>query len=83
MRAGKVPDWSGGTYDSGTSRGKDDYMELGESNTWRRDPPAARVVTVESEARGRLPVAHLPSNVTSIYSDDYPGDEDPRLGNRS
>ncbi len=78
MRAGKVPDWSGGTYDSGTSRGKDDYMELGESNTWRRDPPAARVVTVESDhaaGRGRLPVAHLPSNVTSIYSDDYPGAE--------
>lgn len=60
-------------------------MELGESNTWRG--PAAAVVRVDDtgagrgrvERGGRGPVSHLPSNVTSIYSDDFPRAESPRL----
>ena len=73
------------SYDSATSRGgggggKDDYMELGDSRAWRRggSPPAARVLRLETttarrrdddEWGGRGPVSHLPSHVTSIYSD--------------
>ena len=91
--AGKaLPEWrsSSGAYESGstTRGGKDEYMELEESNHWQQQrpgPAAATIVEVEDHVGGERrknnewggggrsgPVAHLPSNVTSIYSDDYP-----------
>ena len=86
VRASKVPDWSG-AYESAATRGKDDYMELGESNTWQG--PATTILHVDDDGAvrgrnewgdqqgGRGPVASLPSNVTSIYSDDYPRADSP------
>ncbi|CAF9914643.1 hypothetical protein IMSHALPRED_001968 [Imshaugia aleurites] len=87
VRAKNPPEWSGAAYDSASRGAKDDYMELGESNTWRGGP-AATVVRVHDDdaghgaaGRGRVewgargPVSHLPSNVTSIYSVDYPSAE--------
>lgn len=83
VRASKVPEWSG-AYES-ASRGKDDYMELGESNAWQGATTtivhvdANGTVHGRSEEGGRGPVSHLPSNVTSIYSDDYPRADSPHL----
>ena len=60
-----------------SSRGMDDYMELGESNTWQEGPAKAAVVRVQKHERhegggGGGPVAHLPRNVTSsVYEDNY------------
>lgn len=88
VRAGKVPEWSG-AYESAATRGKDDYMELGESNTWQGT--ATTIVHVDDngaihgrsewgEQGGRAPVSSLlPSTVTSIYSDDYPRADSPHL----
>lgn len=80
VRAGKVKDWKSGMYESSgatSSRGMDDYMELGESNTWQEGPTKAAVVRLQESEGGRHeggggPVAHLPRHVTSsIYEYDY------------
>ncbi|CAD6591223.1 MAG: hypothetical protein ASARMPREDX12_005038 [Alectoria sarmentosa] len=87
VRASKVPDWSG-LYESASRGGKDDYMELGESNAWHGatttiiehvDANGAVRGRSEEGGRGGPVVSHLPSNVTSIYSDDYPRADSPHL----
>lgn len=91
VRASKVPEWSSGAYESAatTTRGnKDEYMELGESNTWRG--PATTIVHVDDDGAvrgrdewgGRATVENLQSNVSSVYEDDYPRADGPRLVTR-
>ena len=67
-------------------------MELGESNTWQG--AGTTIVHVDdngavhgreewgNRSGGRGPISSLPSNVTSIYSDDYPRADSPHLMNR-
>ena len=63
-------------------------MELGESNAWHGatttiiehvDANGAVRGRSEEGGRGGPVVSHLPSNVTSIYSDDYPRADSPHL----
>ena len=90
VRAKKVPEWSG-AYDSAATRGKDDYVELGDSNTWQG--PATTIVHVDDNGAvhgrnewgdqvGRGPISNLSSSVTSIYPDDYPRADSSHLVNR-
>ena len=67
-------------------------MELGESNTWQG--AATTIVHTDDngavhgrseggdQSGGRGPNSNLPSNDTSIYSDDYPRATSPHLMNR-
>ena len=87
VRASKVPEWSG-AYESAAG-GKDDYMELGESNTWQGaattivhvdDDGAIQGRSERGEQGGREAVSKIsPSNVTSVYSDDYQRADSPHL----
>ena len=46
VRAKNPPEWSAAAYDSASRGAKDDYMELGESNTWRGGPPPRSSVSM-------------------------------------